>query len=173
MTEKQPSKTKHLKSDRSVPGAGKSDEARQFSEVLNLLKPLTDFHRSLEDATQNDLRLYWDVRIVRGEDTPFCRVQGTSSQPAILAYNMMSEAPERIEDEVMGKIVKPLVSAMQLFVSEKLLADNAEREPADHYFSEEECLGSGPEYPSPQQEMASPEQELCSKETESSSGLEK
>jgi hypothetical protein len=136
-----------LKTDRPAPDAKESDQAKQILDVLNLLKPLTDFHKAVEDANQNDLRLFWDVRIVRGENTPYCHVHGSSSLPALLAYNMMSQAPQAIEHEATAKIVVPLVSFMQLDVSNTLMADQPEREPDDSYVSEDGCFDDGIDEP--------------------------
>jgi hypothetical protein len=121
-------------------------------DALNLLKPLTDFHRAVEGATQNDLRLFWDVRIVRGENTPYCHVHGSSSLPALLAENMRVESPERIEREATNKIVVPLVSFMQIEVTKMLFADEVlEPEPTDTYFNDEVNFDDGSDEPAPEQ----------------------
>lgn len=139
----QPIDTKHLKTDRPAPDAKESDQAKQILDVLNLLKPLTDFHRAVEDATQNDLRLFWDVRLLRGGNIPFCHVHGSSSLPSLLNYNMLAEAPAKIEVEATNKIVIPLLSFMQLEVSKMLFPNQAEREPTDSYVSEDVCFDDG------------------------------
>jgi hypothetical protein len=59
------------------------------------------------------LRLYWDVRIVRGRDTSFARVTGTSNLPRALACNMVAIAPTRIQRAVLEKIMEPLTAIMQ------------------------------------------------------------
>lgn len=139
-----------MKTDRPTPDAKESDQAKQILDALNLLKPLTDFHRAVEDATQNDLRMLWDVRIVRGENSPYCHVHGSSSLPALLAENMLVEAPERIESEATTKIVHPLVSFMQLEVSKKFLAEQGDRESDDSYVSEDVCFDDGIAEPAPE-----------------------
>lgn len=136
-----------MKTDRPAPDAKESDQAKQILDVLNLLKPVTDFHRAVEDATQNDLRMFWDVRIVRGANTPYCHVHGSSSLPALLAENMLSQAPQEIEHEAKAKIVVPLVSFMQLEVHNILTAALAEREPDDSYVSEDGCFDDGIDEP--------------------------
>jgi len=85
-----------------------------------MLAPLLGFHKAVEGATSNDLRLYWDVRLVRGEDTPFSHVKGTSSMPGMLEDGRLSEAPGLIQSEIMEKIGKTITSKLQ-----KLSEDNA------------------------------------------------
>lgn len=136
-----------MKTDRPAPDAKESDQAKQILDVLNLLKPLTDFHRAVEDATQNDLRMFWDVRIVRGENTPYCHVHGSSSMPALLADNMLSQASQVLENEATAKIVVPLVSFMQIEVTKVLLADQVERDSDDSYVSEDVCFDDGVDEP--------------------------
>ena len=75
-------------------------------------KPIEEFHRAVQSATASDLRLYWDVRIVRGVDTPFARSQGTSTLPGLLSPKMKGHAPSMIQQEVMDKIAQPLTSTM-------------------------------------------------------------
>lgn len=74
------------------------------------LQTLTDFHRALEGSKNDDLRICWDVRIVRGADTPFHSVSGVSSLPGILSAKMKSLAPHLIEQEVHDKIAQPLTA---------------------------------------------------------------
>lgn len=83
----------------------------EIQGVLSLLKPLTDFHKKVEDAADHDFRIYWDVRLVRGKDTPFIHVHGSSTLPALLAPKMQAHAPATIESEVRDKISAPLVAA--------------------------------------------------------------
>lgn len=71
---------------------------------------LRDFHRTLEGATQDDLRIYWDVRIVRGKDTAFHSVKGISTLPNILSDKMLAHAPTMVQREVMDKIAEPLTA---------------------------------------------------------------
>lgn len=90
--------------------------------VLSLLKPLTDFHKAVEDAADHDFRMLWDVRLVRGKDTPFIHLQGSSTLTALLAPKMQPHAPAAIESEVMDKISAPLVA----FFMTELEKENSE-----------------------------------------------
>ena len=62
-------------------------------EVMQRLQPLTDFHQAMEFSTDDDLRMFWDVKIVQGKDTLFASVQGSSSMPKALARKMMPRTP--------------------------------------------------------------------------------
>ena len=81
-------------------------------EAMQRLQPLTDFHQAMESSTDDDLRMFWDVKIVQGKDTPFASVQGSSSMPHALARKMMPRTPGNIQDEVHQKIITPLMTAM-------------------------------------------------------------
>ena len=85
------------------------------------------------------MRLFWDVRMVRGRDIPFCHVHGSSSLPAMLAYNMRSMAPSVIQDEVNEKILKPLVSNMQRELEKTCFQEKANREMNGDFTTEAEC----------------------------------
>jgi hypothetical protein len=83
-----------------------------LQEMTEQLQPLIDFHQAMESSTDDDLRMFWDVKIVQGEDTPFASVQGSSSMPKALAKKMVPLAPSNIQKEVHQKIIEPLMSAM-------------------------------------------------------------
>lgn len=96
-----------------------------LATAMALLKPMSDFHLEVEEAAQNDMRMFFDVRIVRGKDTPFCHVQGTSSLPMMLAQNMCIAATTKIQQEITDKIMEPLVAALQTEVENLSNADLA------------------------------------------------
>jgi hypothetical protein len=87
---------------------------KKLSEELNErrgeMASIGDFHKALEGAKQDDLRMYWDVRIVRGEDTPFASVHGVSTLPGLLSGKMKGHAPSMIQQEVADKIAQPLTA---------------------------------------------------------------
>ena len=83
----------------------------EIQRALSLFKPLIDFHKGVEDAADHDFRIYWDVRVVRGKDTPFAHVHGSTTLPALLAPKMQPYAPGVIESEVKEKISAPLIAA--------------------------------------------------------------
>jgi hypothetical protein len=98
--------------DRMLEEASKS-AARKRQEMMEILRPLLDFRQPVDSAKEDDLRIYWDVRVVRGKDTPYAQVQGVGSLPGAMASNKLSKAPSMIEQEVIEKIAKPMVAAMQ------------------------------------------------------------
>ena len=110
----------------------------QLNQVLSLLKPLTDFHQAVADAADHDMRMFWDVRLVRGKDTAFLRVHGTSTLSAMLAPKMLPLAPTHIESEVKEKIMAPLVSALMTEVEKMTFQDLAKRRMAGGPASGEE-----------------------------------
>lgn len=95
------------------------DALSQFESLQELsryLAPLLEFHKAAEEASQDDLRMYWDVRLVRGKDTPFTHVKGSTHLPGILTRKMRPLASSTIEVEVRNKINLPLVSMIQSVV---------------------------------------------------------
>ena len=94
---------------------------KAMQEILEQLQPLIAFHKKCESAREDDLQMFWDLRIVQGEDKLLARIQGTSSMPLALAPNMLALAPSMIQQEVIDKIARPLVSAMQSKVEERVL----------------------------------------------------
>ena len=79
--------------------------------ALEVLKPLIDFHKAVDDATDNDFRIYWDVRLVRGKDTPYVHVRGSSTLSSMFSPKLRPHAVGVIQSEVADKISAPLVAA--------------------------------------------------------------
>ena len=86
---------------------------------MALLGPLVQFHQKVGSAGKDDLRIYWDVRVVRGEDTPFMSTSGSSTLPGCLAEKQQANASAVIQQEVVDKIAVPLVGRIQSFVEDE------------------------------------------------------
>ena len=96
--------------------------------LAEMLAPLVEFHKTSEEASDGDLRLYWDVRIVRGKDTPFMSTSGSSSLPGILATNAaLNTAGIVIHQEIEDKVAKPLHGKIQQMIGDLNLAPHMER----------------------------------------------
>lgn len=91
------------------------------------LQPLFDFHRAIESAKDDDLRMFWDVRVLRGKDTPFASVQGSTSMPKALSQKMAPSAPSNIEMEVIQKIMEPLMGIVMHEVERPFLKEPSEQ----------------------------------------------
>lgn len=74
------------------------------------LDELEKFHETVESAGDDDLRVLWDVRLVRGKNEPLHRVQGSSSMPGLLGPKMIAGAIQAIQGEVAEKIAIPLTA---------------------------------------------------------------
>jgi len=88
-------------------------EATAMQQVMELLNPLLEFHKPVDSATDDDLRLYWDVRLVRGRDTPFAQSTGTTTLHCALTYKMIMLTPSRIRQDIQDKIAMPLTARVQ------------------------------------------------------------
>lgn len=111
------------------------DTLSRVEKALDMMTPLLDFHQSAEDASVDDIRVYWDVRAIRGADTYFAGSSGVSTLPGALGTKLNVNAPGMIQQEVVDKIGQPLVAAFQAEVErqnqERLeaLADNSNMQP--------------------------------------------
>jgi hypothetical protein len=84
--------------------------------LLEAFGPLLEFHKAVVDASDNDLRMYWDVRILRGSGETFITSSGSSSFPDALGPKQRANAAITIQQEVHDKIAVPLVGKMQAAV---------------------------------------------------------
>lgn len=91
-------------------------EADALGSLLHMLQPLMDFHKTVEGANDNDLRMYWDVRVIRGANETFMTSVGSSSLPGALSEKLRGNASSLIQQEVYEKISVPLVGEMQTIV---------------------------------------------------------
>ena len=92
--------------------ADAGDALVAIQDAIESLLPLAEFHKAVGGATADDLRMHWDVRVLRGQDSPFAQVSGTSTLPRILARKRLALAPSAIQEEVSEKIAKPLLEAV-------------------------------------------------------------
>lgn len=106
----------------------KSQEMRQ--QVAGLLGSLIEFHKVDEGMTMDDVKIFWDVRAIRGKDTAFAHNKGTSTLNMILAPSMMIEAMPKVEQEIREKIIRPMVGAFQAEVNRVALEELAAKEAA-------------------------------------------
>lgn len=90
-----------------------SADIKTIKAIAGLLAPTIKFHEASEDASQDDLRMYWDVRIVRGSAEHFAQTTGSSTFPGALSKKLKANAPAMIQQEVVDKIANPLVAKMQ------------------------------------------------------------
>lgn len=102
-----------------------------LQQVLTVLTPLIKFHEAAEELTMDDVRMHWDVRVVRGSDTAFAHLKGSSTLHKLLAPEMLLTTTERIELELRDKIVIPMVGIFQTEATRMVLditaADDAAR----------------------------------------------
>lgn len=83
---------------------------------MRVLGPVVDFHKAVEEANDNDLRIFWDVRVIRGASELFVNSSGSSSMPGILSPKLRPTAAALIQQEVAEKIAAPLVGHMQTVI---------------------------------------------------------
>lgn len=102
---------KSSKASDSVPTLEKV--TKMLEELSQTITPMLEFHKAVENATADDLRMFWDVRVVRGADTPFAHLTGSTPMPRILSSNMRALGPSKIENEITNKILIPLMAMVQ------------------------------------------------------------
>lgn len=86
---------------------------QMLAPMQQLLGPLVDFHKEIDEAGEDDLRLYWDVRIVRGSGRPFLNTNGTSTLAGALSGSAVRMLTALLQDEIAEKIARPLVAKAQ------------------------------------------------------------
>lgn len=102
-------------------------EANELNaRMLEREKPLLDFHEAIEGTTDNDMRIWWDVRIIRGRNTPFTQSTGTSYLPGLLSDKLRQHALATIQQEINDKIGAPIGSAF-MEESERVTIANTSR----------------------------------------------
>lgn len=84
-----------------------------MQELATLLADVMAFHRAPETAAEDDLRLYWDVRLVRGKDEPWAHVTGSSTLPGATDPERLAMLTTLLTDEIDRKIGMPLASRAQ------------------------------------------------------------
>lgn len=90
---------------------------KALAPYMEHLQPMLEFHKEVEGAEEDDLRIFWDVRIVRGKSTPFDSIKGSSTLAGILRQGAANDAAKAIQIEVEEKIAKPLAGKLQIFVT--------------------------------------------------------
>jgi hypothetical protein len=102
-----------------------------FNQALTALGPLLKFHEAADELTMDDVRMYWDVRVIRGSDTALAHLKGSSTLHKLIAPEMLLTTTERIELELRDKIVIPMVGIFQTEATRMVLditaADDAAR----------------------------------------------
>jgi chaperone required for assembly of F1-ATPase len=118
--EQQAGKTasKDLRPRQSKKSSTSSDsDSRQgdaIAQLMEMMAPLLEFHRSARDVEEDDVELIWDIRVISGPSgKKFAHLHGGSSLSRALSDSMRAELPAALEREVVDKIARPLVSLAQ------------------------------------------------------------
>jgi hypothetical protein len=91
---------------------------KMLQELSASITPLIEFHKEVENATADDLRLFWDVRVSRGRKEPFAHLTGNTPLPGILSGKLRALGPSMIETEITNKILTPLGAKVQTEVEQ-------------------------------------------------------
>lgn len=97
----------------SDPGPTLEELTKMLQEFAPSMAPLIEFHKAAENATADDLRLFWDVRVSRGRNEPFAHLTGNTPLPRILSSKLRALGPSMIETEITNKILIPLGAMVQ------------------------------------------------------------
>lgn len=106
--------------DTSKTEPAQNDPLQVLAGLIGQLQPLLDnaklsneFHQTVSDAKKSDARLFWDVRLIRGEEELISVSKGISYIPDLLARHMHVDAPSLLQNEIIEKIARPLVTELQ------------------------------------------------------------
>lgn len=94
--------------------------------LVALLQPLVDFHKASSEFNQDDLKLFWDVRLIRGNGEHYLSTTGTSTLSGALSGSSARLLTATLQDELTEKIARPLVSKAQDKLSEAVKSQIAE-----------------------------------------------
>ncbi len=87
------------------------------SGVDAALKPLlggmAEFHEGVKSTHVEDVRMYWDVRLVQGDGSPLMQISGISTLSGLLHGNAITDAAGKVYQEVEEKVAKPLSQRIQ------------------------------------------------------------
>lgn len=82
-------------------------------QMQSMLEPSLSFHADGAEANETDVRFLWDIRIVKGKDTFFGHVTGTSTMAGLLAESQLHLAVERVSNEMNSKVSGPVAGKFQ------------------------------------------------------------
>jgi hypothetical protein len=81
---------------------------------MQVLAPFLEFHQKSKGISRDDVRIYWDVHVLRGENEFFARSKGSSVIPGMLGPKQKAHSPAAMQQEVLQKIGQPLISACMI-----------------------------------------------------------
>lgn len=102
-----------VKKNLNPPKAEQPPTQDRVDMLLKLFQPVLDFHQTNAAATDDDIRIMWDVRLIRGKDEAWAHVSGTSTLPGVTAVSRCQMLSSVLQDEIESKISAPLVSRAQ------------------------------------------------------------
>lgn len=121
----------------STPDIPAQEAADPLQQLLAMITPLLEFHKVAESAEDADIRLFWDVRLLKGKAEPLVSVKGSSSLPGALRGAQQAKAPTLVYQEIVEKIATPLLARMQDLVNAGALDALSERTQAPRLVNDE------------------------------------
>lgn len=106
----------------------RKEELEAMASMKMLLGSALDFHKAVTDASDEDIRFRWTVDIIKGENTVFGRVAGSSTLPGLLSDSQMHTVTERVHAEMLSKIADPVTGKFQHLANLRALALTADDE---------------------------------------------
>lgn len=94
----------------------------QMQAMQAMLAPSIAFHAAADNAGEDDVRFMFEVRIIKGKDTFFGMVSGTSTLPGLVADSQLHLAVEKVSNEMITKVVGPVSGKFQDLANAKALA---------------------------------------------------
>ena len=89
-----------------------------LAALREIFQPMLDFHKPVDGAEDEDVRIFWDVRCIRGTSETLAHLTGSSTMSGILSDKMMPEASALIIREIDVKIAQPLAGKFQNMAEE-------------------------------------------------------
>lgn len=87
--------------------------------IRDYLAPIIEYRKQGEHVGEFDLRIRWDVEITIGKDTNLLCTSGTSLLPELASNDQIHFASQRLDAELIAKLVMPAVSKMQILANKR------------------------------------------------------
>jgi len=93
-----------------------------------MMEPVMKFHAAVEEARESDVRIFWDVRVIKGKDELIVNNVGSASIPRGLSGSRRAKMPFVVHQEIVEKIANPLLAELQDMTATEVLDNLAKLE---------------------------------------------
>ena len=104
-----------------IGGLDVTGSSPELQQIIDQLMPELRLDDPDAKADEHDVTFKWNVKVVLGKDTAFLHFRGSSVLNRMLAPESLATAPYKAEEEIVSKIVMPVVAAIQAEANRRAL----------------------------------------------------